>query len=286
MTKKEKNIGDILIENSIITKEVMGEALKYQTEFGGNLTQYLITHNYLKEEDLVKCISSQFGYPYLPLMAYDIPHHIIKLLPAEIAEKHWLIPVDKIENLLTVVMANPLDKDAIEEVERATKCKVQPFVGMRSDIAKAIERSYNIYVGTAGALKSEKEAPLFIGTKRSLGLENRRSIRIKSNISIHFTEPGAAGEAKDMQTKDVSRYGFLFESPNILPLGSYLMLKVDLPKEVSTGPVTVVGQVVRVVPLENKKFDIGIKIVTMPKGASDKIVKHALDVSKRASGKK
>ena len=97
-----RKIGEILIANGLITKKALDEALAHQKLHGGNVTQYLIAHDYLKEEDLAKCISVQFGYPYLPLRAYDIPANIIKLVPVEIVKKYWLIPVDKIQNIITV----------------------------------------------------------------------------------------------------------------------------------------------------------------------------------------
>jgi len=290
MIKKEKltkNIGEVLIENKIISKEVLAKALQYQAVNGGNLTQFLVHEGYIKEEDIVKCISSQFGYPYLPLAAYDVPRSVLKTVPSYLAEKYWLVPIDKIGNLLTVVMANPLDVEAVSAIEKETGCNVQPFVGMRSDIAKAIERLYNITMDDRLFKKDKKDAPLVLESLKAPGLENRRALRIRSKIGIHFTQPGAKDMAgyKDAETKDVSRYGFLFESPNILPVGSYLMMKVDLPDSISTASVNAVAQVVRVIPLENKKFDIAVKVITMPKGAADKVIKHAMDMSKKAKAK-
>jgi len=289
MAKKNKNIGDVLIENEIITKAILAEALEYQAKFGGNITQYLVGRGYIKEEDMVKCISSQFGYPYLPLSEYDVPPEVVKLVPSELAEKYWLVPVDKMENLVTVVMANPLDEEAIKEIEKVTKCKVQPFVGIRSDIAKAIARYYKISIEGMGLSKDKTKAPIFLHGEPPPDLEHRRSLRIKADMSIHFTVPGAAegGEFKEAKTKDVARHGFLFESSNMLPIGSFVRLKIDLPHEESLHTISAVAQVVRVIPLENKKFDIAVKLVAIPEGDADKIVKHALAKSKRSEkGKK
>ena len=288
MAIRNKNIGDVLIENEIITKDILAEALEHQTKFGGNITQYLVTCGYIKEEDMVKCISSQFGYPYLPLSEYDVPPEVIKLVPSELAEKYWLVPVDNIENLVTVVMANPLDEEAIREVEKVTKCKVQPFVGIRSDIAKAIARYYKITVEGMDMHKDKAKAPIFLHGTPPPDLEHRRSLRIKADMSIHFTVPGApdGGEIEEVKTKDVARHGFLFESPNMLPIGSFVMLKIDLPHEESYHTISAVAQVVRVIPLENKKFDVAVKLVAIPEGDADKIVKHALSKSKRSEKEK
>ena len=273
MATKKHKIGEILIDNNFIAREMLDEALEHQKKFGGNITQYLIAYGYIKEEDLAKCISQQFGHPYLPLRAYDIPREIIELVPSSVAERYWLIPVDKIENIITIVMANPLDEEAIKEVEAITRCTVQPFVGIFSDIIKAIEHYYNISIEDESLKKDKKAAPLFIYTKNYAGLEHRRSVRIKTNIEVHFP---AQDVYKKAATKDVSMHGLLFESQNILPIGSYIVLEIDLPKDHSPYPIAAVVQVVRVMPLANKRFDVAVKIVKMEKDDADKTIRYAM----------
>ena len=273
MQGKKRKIGEILIDNNFITREILSEALEYQKKFGSNVTQYLIAYGYVTEEEVAKCITLQFGYPYLPLRAYDIPKQILKLVPSDTAEKYWLIPVDKIGSIITVVMADPFDEEAIKEVEKITKCKVQPFVGILSDIIKAIERHYNIYIEDISLISDSKAVPLFISTKTYKGLEHRKSIRLKANITVHFPAQNLYRESK---TKDVSRHGFLFESNNILPVGSYVVLEINLPEEFSPYPIAAVVQVIRVTPLANKKFDIAVKTINLARDDADRIIKYAL----------
>lgn len=106
----KRKIGEILIANGLIARKTLDEALAYQKNYGGNVTQYLIGRGHLREEDLAKCISIQFGYPYLPLRAYDIPDIIVKLVPAEIVKKYWLIPVDKCRTFLPLSCPTRLTK--------------------------------------------------------------------------------------------------------------------------------------------------------------------------------
>jgi len=273
MLSKKRKIGEILIENNFITEEALNEALEYQKKFGNSITQYLVAYGYITEEDVARCITQQFGYPYLPLRAYDIPDQIIKLVPSDLAEKYWLIPVDKIGNIITVVMADPFDEDAIKEVEKITGCKVQPFVGILSDIIKAIERHYDISIEDTNLIKGSKITPLFISTETYKGLEHRKSIRLKTDITVHFPVQDLYRKSR---TKNVSRHGFLFESHNILPIGSYVVLEIDLPTKFNPSPIAAVVQVVRITPLENKRFDIAVKTVNMAKEDSDKIIKYAV----------
>ena len=273
MSGVKRKIGEILIANGLITRKTLDEALAYQKSYGGNVTQYLIGRGHLKEEDLAKCVSIQFGYPYLPLRAYDIPDIIVRLVPAEIVKKYWLIPVDKMQNILTLVMADPFDEEALDEVEKATGCKVQPFVGILSDILKAIEKYYGITAGYEDLKKPKEEAPLSVSDGKYSGAERRRSVRIKAKIDVHFP---LQNEYKKAETKDVSEHGFLFESPNILPVGSVIVMDIDLPKDISPYPIPVIVKVVRAVALPNKRFDIGVETVKIAKDDLEKVIKYAL----------
>lgn len=274
-----RKIGEILIANGLIDRKILDEALAYQQRYGGNITQYLIAHGYVIEEDLAKCISIQFGYPYLPLRAYDVPVTIIRLVPISIVKKYWLIPVDKIQNIITLVMADPFDEDAIEEVEKVTECKVQPFVGILSDILKAIEKYYGINVGYEELKKVREKAPLFVAEEKYAGVERRRSYRIKAKIGIHFP---LQDEYRKSETKDVSMHGFLFESPNMLPLGSVIVMDVNLPKEINPYPIPAIVKVARAVELPNKNFDIGAEIIKISKEDLEKIIKYALSQNQKA----
>ena len=273
----KRKIGEILMANGLITRKILDEALTYQSRSGGNITQYLIAHGYLKEEDLAKCISIQFGYPYLPLRSYEIPVGMTKLIPVSLVKKHWLIPVDKIQNIITLVMADPFDEEALAEVEKATGCKVQPFVGILSDILKAIEKYYGINVGYEELKKTMEESPLFVAEQKYAGVERRRSLRIQTKIEVHFPLQDAY---KKSETKDVSMHGFLFESPNPLPLGSILVMDIDLPKDTSPYPIPVIVKVARTIELPNKGFDIGVEIIKIAKEDLDKIIKYALSAVK------
>jgi hypothetical protein len=266
-------IGEILMANGLIERKVLDEALAHQKLYGGNVTQYLIVQGYLKEEDLAKCISVQFGYPYLPLRAYDIPADIIKLVPVAIVKKYCLIPVDRIQNIITLVMADPFDEEALNEVEKATECKVQPFVGILSDILKAIEKYYGINVGYEKLKKTGETAPLFIAEEKYAGVERRRSLRIRAKITVHFP---LQNEYKTSETKNVSMHGLCFESTNILPTGSILVMDVELPKNINPYPIPIVVRVARTLELSNKSFDVGVEIIKVAREDLEKIIHYAL----------
>lgn len=138
-----KRIGRLLVENGIITEEQLKDGLKRQEEKGEYIGQNLVELGYTTEDDIVGCLTTQYGYPYLPLKNYEINPEIIKSLPKEMARDYFVIPIDKIGNVLTVAMANPL-QEAIEVIEKATGCKVAIFVSTGSEIQSVLEKYYGI----------------------------------------------------------------------------------------------------------------------------------------------
>jgi len=67
---------------------------------------------------------------------------LVKIIPKQVALQYCLIPIDKIGSTLTIAMANPLNSQAIEDVEYISNSEVQIFVATASDIKKAIEKCY------------------------------------------------------------------------------------------------------------------------------------------------
>ncbi len=137
-----KQLGELLIERGIISDQQLEKALNVQKEKGGLIGEILVELGFVKEEDIAQSLTAQYGFPYLPLGNYDINPEIINVVPGRVARQYLLMPVDKIGNNLTLSMSNPLNIQAIEDVELLSGCSVQTFVSTSSDIKRAIEKYY------------------------------------------------------------------------------------------------------------------------------------------------
>ncbi len=136
----DKPLGQILVERGVINNTQLQQALEAQKHSGGLIGEIIVELGFAKEEDIAYCLSLQFGYPYLSLENYEISQDIIKIIPENVTAHYCLIPIDKIGNTLTVAMANPLNIQAIEDLEDITRCDIQIFVSTPSDIRRSIER--------------------------------------------------------------------------------------------------------------------------------------------------
>ena len=137
-----KQLGQLLIEKGLITQQQLDHALKIQKEKGGLIGEILLALGYIKETDIAWALSSQYGFPYLPLENYDIDPEIIKIIPARVVRQYLVIPIDKFGNNLSIAMSNPLNNKAIEDVEMLVGHNVQIFVSTSSDIRRIIEKYY------------------------------------------------------------------------------------------------------------------------------------------------
>lgn len=137
-----KQLGELLLDRGVINQGQLDQALNLQRIKGGLIGEILVELGFSKEEDIAQSLTAQYGFPYLPLSNYDVNPEITGIIPGRVARQYLLVPIDKIGNNLTLAMSNPLNIQAIEDVELLSGCSVQTFVSTSSDIKKAIEKYY------------------------------------------------------------------------------------------------------------------------------------------------
>ena len=137
-----KPLAELLLDRGIITQSQLDQGLDLQKEKGGLIGEILVELGFVKEDDIAQALTAQYGFPYLPLGNYDVDLDITSIIPGRVARQYLLVPIDKIGNNLTLAMSNPLNVQAIEDVELLSGCSVQTFVSTSSDIKRAIEKYY------------------------------------------------------------------------------------------------------------------------------------------------
>ena len=137
-------IGEIFLEREVITAFQLEEALAIQEKEanGVYLGAVLSRLGYVSEVDIVTALVLQCNLPYIAVNKHEISADIVGIIPAEMARTDRLIPFDRIGNILSVVMENPLNDDARERVEKKTGCCIAVFISTRSEIDQALMRLY------------------------------------------------------------------------------------------------------------------------------------------------
>ncbi|MFH0732959.1 MAG: PilZ domain-containing protein [Candidatus Omnitrophota bacterium] len=271
-----KKLGKLLLERKIITQHQLEEALWLQKQEGGFLSRVLLKLGFVTEADIASCLSNQYGFPYLPLANYTIEPKIIKLVPAELARQCDLVPIDKVGDILTVVMVDPLNLNAIEELKVITDCKIQAFIGTASDVTSAVLRYYGPQKDAERKEKADVIAPLapqkFINLKTKDGLEKRRFVRLNASLDFHYAFQEEYLKAK---TKNISAIGILFVSENFVPLWTFLVIKIRIPG--TKLPIRAVGQVIRIETLSDLGYDVAVHLTHVDKSDRAKLNHYILE---------
>ncbi|HEX8154785.1 MAG TPA: type IV-A pilus assembly ATPase PilB [Thermoanaerobaculia bacterium] len=145
-------LGELLTKASLISQDQLKEALKIQKETGGKLGETLIKLGFVSEEDITECLSQQFGVPSINLAHFEIDGSVIKLIPADVARKYNILPVNKTGATLTIAMADPTNVFAMDDIKFMTGYNVEPVVASELGIKAAIDN----YYGTTSSLELKK----------------------------------------------------------------------------------------------------------------------------------
>ncbi len=138
-------LGELLVQEGVITPHQLEEALKYQVIFGGKLGTNLIELDFVREDDIAKTLSRMLRVPLVSgEELQNIPDDVIKLIPRDISEQYQVVPLQLDHRKLTLVMANPSDLKAIDEISFRTGFIVRPAVAAEVRLILALEKYYHI----------------------------------------------------------------------------------------------------------------------------------------------
>lgn len=135
----KKRLGEILIDAGLLVPEQVDEALKKQKETGELFGEILVKLGYVTETDIAKAIVTQFGFPFIRSTLYELDDDLIASFPIGMLKKHQFIPLDKIGNILTVIIAGTLNEEVLEDIEKMSNRRVQVYVGISSDVNRVID---------------------------------------------------------------------------------------------------------------------------------------------------
>jgi len=138
----KKSLGEMLVEENLITPAQLENALALQQQQGGKLSDILLKQGLVKAEQLAIVFSIQLNLPLIDLKRHAVQPRALRLIPEEMARKHAFIPLDIVNDSLMIVMADPEDIRTIEDVKAQAKMRVEVALGIRSDIERAIDLNY------------------------------------------------------------------------------------------------------------------------------------------------
>jgi type II secretory ATPase GspE/PulE/Tfp pilus assembly ATPase PilB-like protein len=140
--KPKATLGETLVQMKVITEEQLRTAQERLKEQGGKLSEILVDLGFIKVEELASFLSIMWNVPLIDLKAHIVQPEALALIPEELARKHILVPLQIIGDSLMVVMADPDDYIAINDIFACTNMKVQVAFANGADIRRAIDIYY------------------------------------------------------------------------------------------------------------------------------------------------
>jgi MSHA biogenesis protein MshE len=140
--KKKIRIGDLLIQNGVITEEQLMTALSEQKKTGRKLGKALIDLGYVDEDKLLNLLSQQLEIPFVQLRHYQFNQELVKRLPETHARRFRAIVLDEQQGQLLVGMADPMDLMAFDEIGRVVNQSVSLAVVRESELLNTLDMVY------------------------------------------------------------------------------------------------------------------------------------------------
>ncbi|HVT80817.1 MAG TPA: ATPase, T2SS/T4P/T4SS family [Phycisphaerae bacterium] len=140
MTKR-KSIGQILVAKGLVPQQVLDATLENQKTNGRHqlLGEMLVEQGLITEEQLCETLAEVYGVPYAKVSPKICDPKIIEVLPREFIEKHAVLPMFLVNNVLTVALAEPSNLFLIEEIQQLTGHTVQVVASTPRDISATMQ---------------------------------------------------------------------------------------------------------------------------------------------------
>jgi type IV pilus assembly protein PilB len=149
-----KKLGQMLIDENLLTEEQLRKALADQERAGLKLGQYLIRHGFVTEQQLVDVLGRQLKLRKYHPDIFPFNVELAQLIPIDYTQKYQIAPLVRKGRLLTIAITDPLDINALDVIEMLTNCEVEAVVCTERELNQLISSLYGIQSGLGGVLES------------------------------------------------------------------------------------------------------------------------------------
>lgn len=148
-------LGEILIQQGLLSPEKLHTALQQQEKTGGYLGQILVEQGLLSEEDLQRCLALQLNLEFLFPAEMEIAPEVLRTVTAKVAQQYRVIPVARGDNWVKLAVTDPLNRELQEGLRRELKMVIRWAVTTNQQIDKALERFYHEHLHNVTAILEE-----------------------------------------------------------------------------------------------------------------------------------
>jgi len=157
---KRLKLGEILVRQKKLSSEKLFELLDIQFQTSQSLGYLLTKQNIITKKELNDALSEQLGIPVVSLSKGLVDPKIVNIIPKEKAIQMNVIPMFRVNNVLTVATSDPHDFFKQDQIAEITKLNIQQVSSTSKDISKAIEDCYQEDISIEDVIGSVNEEEL------------------------------------------------------------------------------------------------------------------------------
>ena len=135
-----KQLGDILLEEGLVTEGQLMAALDEQATRGESLGRVLVEIGMLTEAQLVQALARQVGMDFVELADYPVDRTAVALLPGALCRRYTVLPLGFADGAMILAMANPGNVLALDDARAMSGLAMKPVVATHDDLSVAIDR--------------------------------------------------------------------------------------------------------------------------------------------------
>lgn len=158
--RKRLRLGELLLENNLITEEQLNIALEEQKAKGIKLGEAIIGLGYVTQDAINDLLCQQLNIDFVDLRKIEIDDSIARMVGEKVVRKYMLLPFaldDRQANVIKVAMEDPMNIMAIDDIGIITGMTVQPYLSTHAYISTAIDKLYGKSQANAIAEQFMKE---------------------------------------------------------------------------------------------------------------------------------
>src|SRR5664279_6045838 len=142
-------IGELLLKEGLINQQALDKALQEQKQGGFRVGYNLVKLGFVNEVELTRMLARQYRMPAVDLTNFEVDARIAKLIPAELAQRHLVLPLKREGRTLTVAMADPSDLGVIDDLKFITRYDIFPVIAGEYTLRNAVDKHYGDVGGDA-----------------------------------------------------------------------------------------------------------------------------------------
>ena len=200
--RQGKRLGELLLENGLLTANQLDDALAEQKRTRLPLGQVLLAAGVVDEKALAGVLSVHFNVPLIDFARARVEKEALALIPESYAREHAILPIRVQKDELEVATIDPGDLALLAELKVLTRKRIRPLIGVRSEIDRAVGQFYKLQGGVDRHVRSFEE-------NRKPGTAARRLAEVKQDAPVVqivdlIIQQGAEERASDIHIEPQS----------------------------------------------------------------------------------